>query len=623
MTKSHRVALAAVVIVALLSRFAVLFERSSDILFDTPALDEQRYVDLARELAAGGTAPVPYWQPPGLLFVLTACFKLAGDGLWLPHLLQVLVSTAVCLLLFVIGRRLFDPLTGVIAAAVGALHGILILASFELLPATWILFVDLVALLLLLHSEARRTLPSAFVAGLFLGIAAIFSPTILPFALVAVLWLIRRSERRASRRILFAAVFAAGVAAPIAPVTWHNRSNDEWVLISGNGGLNLYLGNNADYRETFALRPGRHWLELLDEPNQAGAKGHSRYFADKALSYFRESPGAAAALLLRKAYLFFHAAEVPRDTDVYAARETSMVLAALVWPGPIWFPGVVLIPLALVGMGSCWGERRRLFLLYAFLAVQAAVLTLFFVSARHRVPALGAFALFAAAGAVETARRWRASSGRRRGAMVALGAALAAALSPPLWETRLSLAGEYDFYRGLAHLEAGDMAAAIRSLRGSTRKNPNDPRAWRELGNLLAETAGEAEAVSSWRRAAALDPWDDRPARRAADVLARRDPDAAIAVLRDFIDAGLRDPAHYAADRLRLALLYLDRRRYREAIDQIDAAARAHPDYCRTHLPGLFRLLAKERNLDERFRSDLAAIRRRLGLREQEPSPSP
>jgi hypothetical protein len=162
MGRKHLVALGGVVTVAFLVRLLVLLEGSDDILFDYPALDEQRYVDLAREVATGGTAPVPYWQPPGLLYVLTVCFKVAGNGLWLPHILQVLVSTAACLLLFAIGRRLFDVRVGITAAAIGALHGIFILASFELLPATWILFLDLTALQLLLCAEERKTLLTAF-----------------------------------------------------------------------------------------------------------------------------------------------------------------------------------------------------------------------------------------------------------------------------------------------------------------------------------------------------------------------------------------------------------------------------------------------------------------------------
>ena len=84
-------------------------------------------------------------------------------------------------------------------------------------------------------------------------------------------------------------------------------------------------------------------------------------------------------------------------------------------------------PLALLGIVALWPHRRRLALPLAFLAVQAVLIPVFFVSARHRVPALPFFVLFAVAGAPEL---WK----RRVPAAIAL-AILVVALNVPTWET--------------------------------------------------------------------------------------------------------------------------------------------------------------------------------------------
>ena len=203
MSRRERLILAAILGVALGLRLWLLIDKHADVLFDHPVLDEQRYVDAARAMAHGLPAEQrPFWQPPGIEYALAALFKLAGPGLLVPRLLQAVLSTASCLLLFAIGRRLFSIRIGLAAAAILAVHGVVVFETYELLPPTWMLFFDLVALHLLLIARERRTWPWALATGLALGVSAVFSPTILPFALVAAALV---------RRPVLIAVLAAGV----------------------------------------------------------------------------------------------------------------------------------------------------------------------------------------------------------------------------------------------------------------------------------------------------------------------------------------------------------------------------------------------------------------------------
>ena len=278
----------------------------------------------------------------------------------------------------------------------------------------------------------------------------------------------------------------------------------------------------------------------------------------------------------------------------------------------------MVIPLALVGLALTWKQRRRLAAALGLLAVQAAVLSAFFVSARHRVPALALFALFGAAGGAELARRWRETRGRRRVLPAAAVAVLAIAVSLPIGEADLSYAAELDFYRGLAYRDEGQVDRSITALRRATGEAPDDPRAWFELGNTLAGAHRGAAAVAAWRRAAAADPWDSRPRRRASQVLVREgDVAGAIAVLEANIAAGLREPAHYAPDHVNLAFLRATHGQAARAAGDLRAALRADPGYCRDHLAGLTRAaLADPTITDASFWTTLADVDRRLGLDE-------
>jgi tetratricopeptide (TPR) repeat protein len=514
-------------------RLGFVLSQRSDLLFDHPVLDEAEYVKHARSLAAGHGEDRPYWQPPGIVYVLAATMKLAGPGLLVPRILQVLASVASCGLVFLIGRRLFGARVGLVAAAICALHGVLIYECYELLPATWIVLFDLLALWLLLRAAETRHMLDELGAGLALGVSAVFAPTILPFAVPAAIVL---------RRPLSIALLVAGLLLPIIPVTLRNYDHGgEIVPVSTNGGLNLYLGNNATYRDTFAMRPGRHWEELTTEPMRNGATtpgAASTYFQRKAIGFVVEEPVGALALAARKLYLFFHGAEIPRDTDIYAARRDSL-LAALVWPRPAHFPDGLLIPAALLGIAALWSERRRLALPLALLATLAVVTAAFFVTARHRVPALPLFALFAAAGAHLAFRRWRIYA-------VLAAAVLVVLLNLPTWETRMSYAGELDFYRGLAATDRRDFDDARAAFRRATVEDPHDARAWFELGNIL----DGRDAADAWARAAREDPWDLRATRRAAQTyLELGDVDAAVALVKATIAAAVRPEADYEPER--------------------------------------------------------------------------
>jgi hypothetical protein len=198
---------------------------------------------------------------------------------------------------------------------------------------------------------------------------------------------------------VLAGAFVAGVLLPILPVTIGNwQRGHEIVLVSTNGGINFYIGNGEHYEQTLAIRPGPHWEDLESKPRRAGVTtegGASAYFYAKGLGFWKDHPGRAAGLYLRKLYLYFDGPEIPRDTDIETMRDASGVLRALVTPGPPWLPDGILVPLALVGAALGWGDRRRLAPLYGFVAVQAFVIAAFLVTSRYRAPALPVFAMFA------------------------------------------------------------------------------------------------------------------------------------------------------------------------------------------------------------------------------------
>ncbi|HEY8088103.1 MAG TPA: glycosyltransferase family 39 protein [Polyangiaceae bacterium] len=598
-------ALLGVLLVALVLRLAYIAGQRGDLLFDFPVVDEERYVAMGRDLAAGKVPDAGSWfHPPGLAYALAVIFHTFGPGLLAPRVVQALLSTASCGLAFVVARRLFSTPVALATAAVCAVHGVLVFESYELLPPTWMLAADMLALWLLLRAGEARTPRSALSAGVALGIAGVFGPTVLPFALFAAAWL---------RKPALAAALVLGVALPIAPVAWGNwERGHEVVLVSTNGGINFFLGNDDTYPATLDIRPGEHWAALEEETARAGIVGGARssWFYRKGLAAWERHPARAVGLVLRKLYLFFDGPEIPRDTDIYAMRGQSSLLGLLVTRGPPWWPDGVMIPLALVGVVLCMrerGTRARLLPVHAFVGLQALVLAAFFVTSRYRVPSLPVLAMLACAG-VERAAAARAAE---RAAVAAGFVALALLLNVATRESSIAFTGELDFYRGLALVRGLHRPGpAVDFFRRAAEEDPTDGRIWFELGNALDASGRPREAVDAWTRAGDADPWDARGRRRASVTMAKLgDLDGAIAALRANVESRAHPDAFYAQDHLNLALLYARRGMDGPARDELAVSQAADPVWFAKTIGGFARSVLSRPDISASFREAVEGYR--------------
>jgi tetratricopeptide (TPR) repeat protein len=381
--------------------------------FDVPLVDGVNYFRTAAAVASGNLlgGPRVFWQPPLYPYFIAALLALFGQRMAIIYTVQAAVGSISCVLVYLIGRRLFGERSALAAAAIMILYGPLI--YFDAQPLIPVLHVCLVlAGLLLLLRAGNMPSPGARAwlwAGGAWGLAVIATPNILLAAPVAALW----ARRKAAASRAAVVLFLAGVAAPVALVAARNAAvAGEAVLISSNGGINFYIGNNADYERTIRIRPGGEFERLAQEPGNLGITGaaaSSRYFTRRALAFLTGYPRPALRLYCRKLLDLIAGREIPRNQDPYVYRSYSSLLALLLWRFGIAFPFGVVAPLALAGAflptnredggeaapagkGGCCAGRA---LVLAFAAAYAVSILLFFPTDRYRLPLVPVLALFA------------------------------------------------------------------------------------------------------------------------------------------------------------------------------------------------------------------------------------
>jgi len=395
-------------------RLVHVYQMSAGPLFVDPAVDAGSYVEHASRLAAGhwlDRGEGPFWQPPLYSYVL-ALVKLAfpDSFFYIARIIQTLIGATSCLLVYLIGRRAFSPVVGTIAAVAAALYGPLIFFDARLLPTGLATFLILVGLLLLIRAVERPSRLVFLAAGLLLGIASIAVATVLALIPLTAAWLGYRFWAQADRGRSWVGSFLLGAALAIAPVTLRNVIvGEDVVLISYNGGVNFYIGNNADYEQTLGIRPGWEWEGLVALPLMEGItrpSAKSSFFYARAFEFIREYPLAYIALMGSKTVQFWHGDEIERNQEIYYWRKYSSVLAVTLWKWGLAFPFGLVSPLALVGL-LVYIRRQGITLPVVFAIGYSFAVITFFVAARYRLPVVPLLLLFAVYGGHWLCERWR------------------------------------------------------------------------------------------------------------------------------------------------------------------------------------------------------------------------
>ena len=174
-----------------------------------------------------GRGQGPFWQPPLYPYFL-GVIKLAfpESFYYVSRFAQALIGSLTCVLLYLVGQRLFGAGIGFVGGLIAAVYGPLIYFDARLLPAGLATLLTLVSILLLIRAVERPTISIFTVAGFALGLAsltaAILAPLIPGVVYLAVL-LVSEKGRVGSR--CFVAGGGAGGCASDTEKLHHRRGH--------------------------------------------------------------------------------------------------------------------------------------------------------------------------------------------------------------------------------------------------------------------------------------------------------------------------------------------------------------------------------------------------------------
>ncbi len=394
-----RIAGAGVAGVALGVRLYYLSRLRSTPLFTQLQLDPAYYVAWARRIAAGDwlSGTEVFEQSPLYAYILAATFRVFGEGLLAPRLVQAVLGSLTCLLVFLIARRLFGRPAGLAAGLLAAIYAPGIFYDGMIMKTSWAVFLTAAMTAALVHSEgSRRSL--LFLAGVSLGLASLVRDNLILLAPLLAAWLVvdvkirggmtRGAFGEAAARVLY---LAGGCVLAVIPVTVRNVAlSGEWVLLTSGGGEVFYIGNNPDADGKYSPPPfvratsGLEHEDFRVEAERRTGRDLTRreassYWLGEGLRWIRSDPAGWLVLLVRKLRIFLNAYELPDNQNLDHHRAFVPLLRRL----PAWG---LLLPLAAAGVVLSSRAWRDLLPLWVIGAGYVGTVLLFFNFARFRMP---------------------------------------------------------------------------------------------------------------------------------------------------------------------------------------------------------------------------------------------
>jgi Flp pilus assembly protein TadD/4-amino-4-deoxy-L-arabinose transferase-like glycosyltransferase len=493
--------------IALILRLIYFFQiKNTDPLFYYPILDSLYHHDWAASIIHGGwLGKDSFFRAPLYAYFLSFLYRIFGINLIVPRIVQSFIGAFSCVLTGQIGQKIFNKKVGNIAGIIAAFYPLFIYYDNEILIPSVLLFLVLLGF----YFTLRQTFDTEskfgwFLTGLIWGLAAITRPNVILFIFVLPFWLAKKLKKTFKIALLYGVL---GVLSVILPITVRNYIvSNEFVLISWQGGINFYIGNNPYSDGTPSVIPGTRksiWggfydaKRIAEETTGRELKNSEidRYWLNQGLEFIKKNPLKTISLFLRKTYLFFGGLEISNNRDIYFfTRQTY--LKFLIFNIPFFqFPFGLLFPLFLVGCWYAYKKHKDISLVLVFVISYSFSFILFFVCARFRhiiIPFLIIVASFAIISVIDEVRKRKMKNFK-----MALVVFIVALVFFNANITGLKLTDYGLNYLTLADVEIkkGDYNKAIIYLREALNRKPDYAEALNRLGETYQKMGDSQKAL--------------------------------------------------------------------------------------------------------------------------------
>lgn len=463
-----------------------------------PYSDSYFYFLWANDIKSGdllGAKAFMKW--PLYAYFLGFLLRLFKNSIFFVYILQFVLGSINCALVYVIAKKIFNRTVAFIAALLCIWYGLFLFYDGLLVYTSLSLLLNSLLFLFILNIQNSLNNKKLFWLGFFLGICTIAQANISIFGILAVIWILAKQRLDWNKLIRNFFTFLIGLSIVIGLVTFRNYLVErDFVLISGNLGFNFYLGNNPEgdgrfycpsyiTSNQYSMFRDARVIAKLTMGKDLKTSEVSRFWFNRSLDFIKTKPGTFLKLLFKKFYYLFSPREFNHDWEYFSIKDKirifKILLLDLRFIMPFAFLGVIL------------GLRRfkETVLLYIILFSLSSSIILFFVTARYRISMVPYFMIFASLGMVGI---WNAL---RKGSYIRLGwLCLGLVIASMFSYKDIIKKGNYEYVsadpgnfvyhlkKAIDHEDKLDYVRAMAEAKLAYLLEPNNPHVLNTLGEL-------------------------------------------------------------------------------------------------------------------------------------------
>ncbi|MCP4649489.1 MAG: tetratricopeptide repeat protein [PVC group bacterium] len=511
--------------VAFFLRLVYLYQYKNNPFFLSPVIDALSHYLYAMRMSQGdwllkgevvGRAPL-------YVYFLAFLFKMFGSGYFAARIVQMLLGALNCVLVYFLGKKVFNRYVGAIAAFICSAYGVLIYFDAEFLYVGLGIFVNLLLLLFVLHTVESPRFWKWICCGMLFGMGLQTNALIILFLPFLLIWIYLYSNKKAVTAVLLVVLGAVVFVLPFALRNY--LEGGDVMLISSAAGINLYIGNNPGADGKSAFVPSRDfsyaegWQDnVLTSSIKAAERelGHeltpsevSRFWTLKAASFILKDPGSFCLLLIRKFFYFFNGYEIAENQSIYFFRVWSSLLKITVFENSvIAFPFGLICPFALLGIFVSFRKGKGAHLLRFFVLANFILLMIFFVCSRYRTNVVPYFIIFSAYGVFWIFNNLKKKNFKPVVCSVFPLLLLSSFSNSTLLGVREEDDSRWFFNLGAAFSYKGQKERALKSFQSAKDINPKNPDVLYNLGVLYLKKGDEQQAAEEFEQVVEIDPDD-------------------------------------------------------------------------------------------------------------------
>ncbi len=571
---------------SLLLSFVHIFYLQTNPTYDLPIIDSLEYVKQAEYILTPSIKPRPFLHSPFYSWFLAGIFFYFGKSLALIRVMQAILNSISCILIYKLGRRCFSPSVGYYAAIGYALYAPLIYFGTEIINVPFVLFFTLFSLFLLIHSVDEMCWRWWLAAGLFAGLNLLTRADTLVFYLVAaalITWKKPKAFWRSTGFVIFMLI-------PLLLIGMHSFFTfGRFQAFPANSGIVFFQGNNPDYMDTIGIRPGVAYQNLIEKPNRDGVAptrddySFNHYFYGKSFGFMIHQPVQYMQCLVYKIRTLIGGYELPETYDLYSFCKYSPVLKLLLfyWNG-FGFPFSILFSLSIMGIIISLRRSGSQRLLMLFLACMLLPLLGFWNSTRYRMAIIPILLLYSGVSIVWIRQQIQRREIRKIGFFVLIFCVLlmVASLPYPHFSKDHNFEAEMYISAGLSSLSKRNTKEGIGLLQKGVMLEPDNFYYRGQLAHAFQKKGLFQQALQEYQKALQLNPKDITLHNNIGTLYDQLKKEEM--AFHHYRKAVSLNP-NFSISRHNLGALYCKRKQYEQASEHLKAAVIFGPEQAYSH----------------------------------------